>query len=181
MKLLSRIAIPLIALTSPALMACPEYLDHEMRRLSSKETINFCEAYSGKAMLIVNTASNCGYTPQFDGLEALHREYQDKGLVVIGFSSDDFFQEENDEGDVATVCYEKYDVSFPMMATSGVRGKDANPVFRGLGEAAGYPSWNFNKYVVDTQGNVVEHFGSNVGPDSQKLRGSIDAALASAD
>jgi glutathione peroxidase len=157
--------------------ACPEYLNHEMRKLGSKETINFCDAYEGKAMLIVNTASNCGYTPQFDGLEALHKEYADKGLVVLGFSSDDFFQEENDEKDAAAVCYDKYDVTFPVMATSAVRGSDANAVFRGLGEAKGYPRWNFNKYVVDGQGNVVEHFSSNVGPDSQELRDSIDSVL----
>ena len=169
------------SLSGTASASCPDFLNHSMRQLASTDTIQFCEAYEGKALLIVNTASYCGYTRQFEGLEQVHREYADQGLVVLGFSSDDFFQEENDEGDVAAVCYEKYDVSFPMMATSGVRGKDANPVFRGLGEAAGYPSWNFNKYVVDTQGNVVEHFGSNVGPDSQKLRGSIDAALASAD
>ena len=181
MNTFSRLTVLFAAAFSLAANACPDYLNNEMRKLSSNETVNFCDAYAGKAMLIVNTASNCGYTPQFDGLEALHREYGDKGLVVIGFSSDDFFQEENDEGDVAAVCYEKYDVSFPMMATSEVRGKGANPVFRGLGEAKGYPTWNFNKYVVDTQGNVVEHFGSNVGPDSQKLRGSLDAALASAE
>jgi glutathione peroxidase len=128
-------------------------------------------------MLIVNTASNCGYTPQFDGLEKLHQDYKDKGLVVIGFSSDAFFQEENDEGDVAKVCYEKYDVSFPMMATSQVRGDDANPVFKALGDAKGQPTWNFNKYLVDAEGNVLEHFSSNVAPDSAELRGAIDAVL----
>jgi glutathione peroxidase len=181
MKTFSRVTVLFAAAFSLAANACPEYLNNEMRKLSSKETVNFCDAYAGKAMLIVNTASNCGSTPQFDGLEALHREYESKGLVVLGFSSDDFFQEENDEGDVAAVCYEKYDVSFPMIATSEVRGKGANPVFKGLGEAKGYPTWNFNKYVVDTQGNVVEHFGSNVGPDSQKLRGTLDAALAIAE
>ena len=111
---------------SSGAVACPEFLDAEMRKLSSKETINFCESYAGKPMLIVNTASNCGYTPQFSGLESLHQEYKDKGLVVVGFSSDDFFQEENDEADAATVCFEKYDVSFPVMATTSVRGRDAN-------------------------------------------------------
>lgn len=167
-----------IMLSSQLTMAsCPDYLDQSMRKLGSKETINFCEAYAGKPMLIVNTASNCGYTPQFEGLEALHKEYADKGLVVIGFSSDDFFQEENDEKDAAAVCFEKYDVTFPVMATSEVRGKGANPVFKGLGEAKGYPSWNFNKYVVDGQGNVVEHFSSNVGPESDKLRRTIDSVL----
>jgi len=162
---------------STSVLACPEYLNQSMRKLASKEVINFCEAFAGKPILIVNTASNCGYTPQFEGLEALHKEYQSKGLVVIGFSSDSFFQEKNEEGDAAEVCYEKYDVSFPVMATSDVKGGDANPVFKGLGEAKGYPSWNFNKYVVDAEGNVVEHFGSNVGPDDQKLRSTLDAVL----
>lgn len=164
-------------LASAAASACPEYLNHSMRKLASKETINFCEAYEGKPMLIVNTASNCGYTPQFEGLEALHKAYAAKGLVVIGFSSDDFFQEENDEGDAAKVCFEKYDVSFPVMATSAVRGSDVNPVFKGLGDAKGYPSWNFNKYLVDAQGNVVEHFSSNVGPQSTELLKAIDGVL----
>ena len=155
-------------------LACPEFLDTEMRKLSSKETINFCESYAGKPMLIVNTASNCGYTPQFSGLESLHQEYKDKGLVVVGFSSDDFFQEENDEADAATVCFEKYDVSFPVMATTSVRGRNANPVFKGLGEAQGYPRWNFNKYVVSAEGEVVAKFGSSVGPDSDELLNLID-------
>ena len=154
--------------------ACPEFLDTEMRKLGSRERINFCESYAGKPMLIVNTASNCGYTPQFSGLEALHQEYKDKGLVVVGFSSDDFFQEENDEADAATVCFEKYDVSFPVMATTSVRGRNANPVFKGLGKAQGYPRWNFNKYVVSRDGEVVAKFGSSVGPDSDELRNLID-------
>jgi glutathione peroxidase len=93
---------------------------------------------------------------------------------VVGFSSDDFFQEENDEADAATVCFEKYDVSFPVMATTSVRGRDANPVFKGLGEAQGYPRWNFNKYVVSGDGKVVAKFGSGVGPDSDELRNLID-------
>ena len=168
--------IPLIAGLglSSGTIACPEFLDTEMRKLSSKETINFCESYAGKPMLIVNTASNCGSTPQFAGLESLHQEYKGKGLVVVGFSSDDFFQEENDEADAATVCFEKYDVSFPVMATTSVRGRNANPVFKGLGAAQGYPRWNFNKYVVSADGEVVAKFGSSVGPDSNELRNLID-------
>jgi glutathione peroxidase len=172
-------AIALVATLglSSGAFACPEFLDTEMRKLSSKETINFCESYAGKPMLIVNTASNCGYTPQFTGLESLHQEYKDKGLAVLGFSSDDFFQEENDEADAATVCFEKYDVSFPVMATSSVRGRDANPVFKGLGEAKGYPRWNFNKYLVSAEGEVVAKFGSGVGPESSELRNRIDEVI----
>ena len=166
--------LPAAAVISGPAAACPDYLNTEMRKLSSKETINFCESYSGKPMLIVNTASDCGYTPQFSGLETLHQEYKDKGLVVLGFSSDDFFQEENDEADAETVCFEKYDVSFPVMATTSVRGRNANPVFKGLGEAQGYPRWNFNKYVVSGDGEVVAKFGSSVGPDSDELRNLID-------
>ena len=135
-------ALPLVS------AACPEFLDHSMRKLASKDSVQFCEAYEGKALLIVNTASYCGYTPQFESLEQVHQDYRERGLVVLGFSSDDFFQEDNDEGDAAEVCFEKYDVTFPVMATSAVRGSDANPVFKGLGEAAGYPKWNFNKYLV---------------------------------
>jgi len=169
------LAIGLIGLAASATaQACPDYLNTEMRKLSSKETINFCDSYAGKPMLIVNTASNCGYTPQFTGLEQLHQNYKDQGLVVVGFSSDDFFQEENDEADAATVCFEKYDVSFPVMATSSVRGRNANPVFKGLGEAQGYPKWNFNKYVVSAEGEVVAHFGSRVGPSSPELLTLID-------
>lgn len=159
--------------------SCPDFLNHSMRQLASTESIQFCEAYEGKALLIVNTASYCGYTPQFEGLEAVHQKYQNDGLVVLGFSSDDFFQEDNDEGDAAEVCFEKYEVSFPVLATSAVRGNNANPVFKGLGEAAGYPRWNFNKYVVSSDGEIVGHFSSGVKPDSEELQTAIRAALPS--
>ena len=169
-----------LGLVSSLAQACPDYLNHSMRRLASTEQIQFCEAYSGKVLLVVNTASYCGYTRQFAGLETLHQEYRDQGLVVLGFSSDDFFQEDNDEGDAAEVCFEKYAVSYPVMATSEVRGDDANPVFKGLGDAAGYPRWNFNKYLVSKEGEVLEHFGSGTEPDSEELKAAVEAALASA-
>jgi glutathione peroxidase len=160
-------------------VACPDFLNHSMRALGSTERIQFCEAYEGKALLIVNTASYCGYTPQFEGLEQLHQTYENKGLAVLGFSSDDFWQEDNDEEDAADVCFEKYSVSFPVMATSAVKGKDANPIFRGLGEAAGYPRWNFNKYLVSPNGEVLAHFGSGVTPDSEEMTAAIEEALPS--
>ena len=168
----------LVAALSPAVSAsCPDFLNHSMRQLASTETIQFCEAYEGKALLIVNTASYCGYTSQFEGLEQIHQTYEDDGLVVLGFSSDDFFQEDNDEGDAAEVCFDKYEVSFPVIATSPVRGDDANPVFRGLGEAAGYPRWNFNKYLVTPAGDVLGHFSSGVKPDSEEMRTAIESVL----
>ena len=165
------LAIGLIGLaTSAAAQACPDYLNTEMRKLASKDTINFCESYAGQPMLIVNTASNCGYTPQFTGLEQLHQDFKERGLVVVGFSSDDFFdQEEDDEADAASVCYDKYSVTFPVMATTSVKKGKANPVFEGLGQAQGYPKWNFNKYVVAADGEVLAHFGSRTGPDSPEL------------
>ena len=100
----------LSALFSHAVFAsCPDFLNHSMRKLASTEEVQFCEAYEGKALLIVNTASYCGYTSQFESLEKVHRAYADNGLVVLGFSSDDFFQEDNDEGDAAEVCFENGD------------------------------------------------------------------------
>ncbi len=179
-KLFTAVAFLFISSAPPLFAACPDFLNHSMRQLASTESIQFCDAYEGKALLIVNTASYCGYTPQFESLERVHREYAASGLVVIGFSSDDFFQEDNDEGDAAEICFEKYEVSFPVMATSAVRGGDANPVFQGLGSAAGFPSWNFNKYVVSGEGEVVGRFSSGVKPDSEELRTAIQAALPKA-
>ena len=161
--------------------ACPEFLDVEMRKLGSRDQINFCETYSGKTLLIVNTASNCGYAHQFTELERLHQRYKEEDLAVIGFSSDDFFQEEDDEGDAATVCYDKYKVTFPVMATTSVRGKNANQVFRALGEAKGYPSWNFNKYLVGADGDIHRRFKANISPDHPKLRRSLQSLLPTGD
>jgi glutathione peroxidase len=157
--------------------ACPDYLDHSMRKLHSREEVNFCQAFAGQPMLIVNTASHCGYTPQFSGLEALYKKYQDKGLVVIGFASDDFRQEAGDEASAANVCYVNYGVTFTMIAPSHVKGTDANPVFRALNSQSQAPGWNFNKYLLDASGKVVQHFGSNTRPDSKALQTAIESVL----
>ena len=166
-----------VSFFSLASAACPDYLNTEMRKLGSKEVINFCEAYPDRPLFIVNTASNCGYTHQLSGLEQLHQKYEAKGLVVLGFSSDDFFQEEDNEEDAAEVCFGKYEVTFPVMATSSVRGDTANPVFKALGEAKGYPRWNFSKYVVSADGEVVAKFRSDVSPDSPKVRATLASVL----
>jgi glutathione peroxidase len=162
---------------SSASASCPEFLDQNLRKLHSKETVNLCEVSAGKPMLIVNTASHCGYTPQFKGLEAVYEKYRERGLQVIGFASDDFRQEANDEEKAAEVCYVNYGVTFTMIAPTHVRGEQANPVFRKLAKETQAPSWNFNKYLVDRTGEVVMHFGSNTSPDSPELQQAIEQLL----
>lgn len=163
--------------TAASAAECPAAFDVDFRKLHSDETLNLCKEFAGRPMLIVNTASSCGFTPQFKGLEALYQEYKDKGLVVVGFPSGDFRQEARTEEGTAEVCYAKYGVSFPMLAPSPVKGDNANPVFLELAKQSEAPGWNFNKYVVDRNGHVVEHFGSFVGPQSDTLRETLDSVL----
>jgi len=163
--------------TSTTAASCPDYLNQELRKLHSKEVVNLCEVSAGKPILIVNTASHCGYTPQFEELEQVYEKYRERGLQVVGFASDDFRQEGKDEEKAAKVCYVNYGVTFIMIAPSHVRGADANPVFRELAKETQAPSWNFNKYLVDSSGKVVEHFSSNTNPDSQQLQQAIERLL----
>jgi glutathione peroxidase len=170
-------AVALSLVSCAVVAACPEYLDHSMRKLHSKEEVNFCQAFADRPLLIVNTASHCGYTPQFKGLEELYQKFRDQGLAVIGFASNDFRQEADDEASTAQVCYVNYGVTFTMLAPSHVRGPEANPVFRGLNKQAEAPQWNFNKYLVDRSGRVVRHFGSNISPDNDALQAAIQSLL----
>lgn len=157
--------------------ACPAFLDVTMRKLHSSEQVDLCQLTKDKTVLAVNTASNCGFTPQFKALEKLHKEYQSKGLVIIGFPSDDFFQEENDEKDTAKVCFVNYGVTFTMLQTSEVRGKGANTVFKHLGNQTTSPKWNFYKYLISNNGKDIRHFNSRVTPDSSEFIQAIEAAL----
>ena len=156
---------------------CPAFLDHEQRRLHSGETVNLCEIAAGKPLLIVNTASRCGYTGQFEGLEALHKRYSDEGLVVVGFASDDFQQEADTEEEAATVCYKNFGVTFTMIAPGPITGENANPVFRELNRQSQAPRWTFTKYVVDAEGNVVSTFPSRITPEDPELIKAVETVL----
>lgn len=156
---------------------CPPLLNQSMIKLRSSESINFCQAFKNKVILAVNTASNCGFTPQFKGLEALYKKYKDAGLVVLGFPSDDFKQEFADAEKTATMCYRNYGVSFPMFATGPVSGSDANPFFKQLSNMSDTrPKWNFYKYLINRKGDKVEAFNSLTEP--QALESAIVKLLA---
>jgi len=151
--------------------------DHDLRRLHSEEVVNLRQRLAGHPLLVVNTASHCGFTGQFKGLEAVYRRYRDGGLRVVGFPSDDFRQEAADEGAAAKVCFVNYGVTFDMFAPIHVRGPDAHPVFRELARQAQAPRWNFHKYVIDRTGRVVATFPSQVEPDSAEVRAAIEGVL----
>ncbi len=176
--ILSSVALIMAATLSPTTQAseCSDFTNVEVRKLRSDKTIDLCQ-FKGKPLLIVNTASNCGFTPQFEGLEAIHQKYKDQGLVVLGFPSDDFFQEEDDEKDTAKVCYINYGVTFNMMAPVAVRGDDAHPVFKHLAAETSSPKWNFFKYLVNKDRTEVVRFNSRVKPDSPELMKAIEGVL----
>lgn len=163
--------------SAQAQAACAEWLDHEVPKLNSEEVVDLCEEIGDRPVLLVNTASYCGFTYQFTGLENLYQRFKDRGLVVVGFPSDDFNQEDDDASKTAEVCYVNHGVTFTMTDVIKVKGSEAHPVFAHLGQSSGEPGWNFNKYLVDARGNVVEHFDSRVEPDSERLIGAIEEVL----
>lgn len=160
--------------------AAGELLDHSYRRLASKESVHLKAAYAGQVLLVVNTASKCGFTPQYEGLEAMHAKYQERGFAVLGFPSNDFMgQEPGSEEEIAEFCTLTYGVKFPMFEKVQVRGKDATPLYRELAKATGEaPGWNFHKYLIDRQGKVVASFGSRTRPDDPKLVEAVEKLLA---
>jgi len=163
------------AAAAPA--SCPAVLKHTFKRLQDEAPQDLCQ-YAGKVVLVVNTASYCGFTPQYQGLEALYAKYAARGLVVLGFPSNDFKQESSDAKKIADLCYNTYGVKFPMFASSVVSGADANPLYAELIKATGnQPKWNFNKYLIDRNGKVVEYFPSKVTPQDPALVSKIEQAL----
>ena len=164
---------------SAAPAACPALLQQSFNRLQDEKPQALCQ-YSGKVLLVVNTASYCGFTSQYQGLEALHAKYAARGLVVLGFPSNDFGkQEPGNSAEIADFCFNTYGVRFPMFMKSSVAGKAANPLFASLARATGKsPAWNFHKYLVDRQGRPVASFASEVSPSDASLVATIEKALA---
>jgi glutathione peroxidase len=157
---------------------CSATLDFSLRPLAQEQPQSLCEAYKGQVLLVVNTASQCGFTPQYKGLEALYKRYQKRGLVVIGFPSNDFAQEPGSEQEIVRFCRLTYDVAFPMFEKIRVSGEGAHPFYQKLAaQGGGYPRWNFYKYLVDRDGQVTAQFPSQVRPDDPQLITAIEALL----
>jgi glutathione peroxidase len=153
-------------------------LSRSFNRLQDEAPQNLCQ-YAGKAILVVNTASFCGFTKQYEGLEALYRDYKGKGLVVLGFPSNDFGkQEPGSDKEIADFCTNTYAVKFPMFSKSTVVGSGRNPLYTDLAKATGQsPQWNFHKYLIDRSGKVVQSFDSDVTPQSKQLVSAIEKVL----
>jgi glutathione peroxidase len=171
------LVLSLISFSSLA-SQCPDILKGEQRLLNSTDTVNLCNEFKGQTLLVVNTASQCGFTSQFDDLEKLYQQYKDQNFVVVGFPSNDFRQDKGTEEQTAKVCYLDYGVTFPMMARSSVKGSGANPVFEKISKQAGVePRWNFYKFLVNKNGEVVATFPSSTNPMDSKLRSVIEQQL----
>jgi glutathione peroxidase len=165
------------AAAAPA--ACPALLQHTMTRLQDDAPQPLCQ-FAGKVLLVVNTASHCGYTPQYEGLEALHKRYAAQGLVVLGFPSNDFgAQEPGDAKAIAETCFNVYGVRFPMFNKITVVGPNVHPLYAALVRAgAQAPKWNFHKVLVDRQGRVVTSFASDVAPQDRRVAAAVEKQLA---
>ena len=158
--------------------SCPATLQHSFPRLQDEKPQSLCQ-YSGKVVLIVNTASYCGFTGQYKGLEALYARYKDRGLVVLGFPSNDFSQETGSNQQIADFCENTFGVKFPMFAKSSVKGPEASPLYQQLAQLSGTaPRWNFHKYLLGRDGKLVDNYSSLTGPDNKGLVRAIEQQLA---
>jgi glutathione peroxidase len=164
-------------ITAPVVDGCPVTLNHRVRMLNEDKQVNLCQQYKGKVVLIVNTASKCAFTGQYEDLENLYAKYKDQGLVVLGFPSNDFaHQEPGSEKEVQTFCRLTYGVKFPMFAKTHVKKDNADPLYQTLGKLTGtYPKWNFYKYLLDRKGNIAAVSWSLTNP--RILRKTIERLL----
>jgi glutathione peroxidase len=166
--------LTLVALLSccQAYAACPPLLDRTITTLQG-DKVDLCR-YAGKPILVVNTASKCGYTSQFEKLEGMYGKYKEQGLLVIGFPSNDFRQELSSNGEIEQFCKLTYKVKFPMSQPSSVTGSQANAFFRALAQSSGAePEWNFHKYLIAPDGKTVYSFATPVEPDSPEIMGKV--------
>ncbi|HEU4843720.1 MAG TPA: glutathione peroxidase [Burkholderiaceae bacterium] len=170
---------PATATPPAAAGSCPAILKQTFNRLQDDTPQDLCQ-YAGKVVLVVNTASYCGYTNQYEGLEAMYAKYGPKGLVVLGFPSNDFGkQEPGNSKEIADFCYNTYGVKFPMFAKSAVHGDHPNPLYVNLIKITGKaPAWNFHKYLIDRNGKVVDSYPSKVTPTDKQLVSAVEHALA---
>ena len=150
---------------------CSDLLDVNVRTLDNETVVNLCDQYQGKVLLVVNTASKCAYTDQYESLEKLYREYRDAGLVVLGFPSNDFGQQEpGTEKQIKDFCRMTYGVEFPMFSKTRVTRHNADPLYRQLAQVSGvYPQWNFHKYLIDRNGKLVANYRSAIDPYDKSI------------
>jgi glutathione peroxidase len=171
------LGLPSLA-TAAVPAGCPALLNHTFPRLQDEKPQDLCQ-YAGRVLLVVNTASYCGFTPQYQGLEQLHARYSARGLSVLGFPSNDFAQESGSNKEIADFCENTFGVKFPMFGKSAVRGADANPLFRELAARTGKaPLWNFYKYLVGRDGKVVAAYSSLTRPDDPDFVKALEQQLA---
>ena len=173
------IAAGLFSALPAAAASCPALLDHSFPRLQDSAPQSLCQ-YQGKVILVVNTASFCGFTGQYEGLEAVYDKYKDRGLVVVGFPSNDFGdQEPGSNKEIADFCRMTYGIKFPMMAKTDIAAPKTHAFFKQLIAKSGTaPKWNFHKYLIDRCGNTVESFSTLTAPDSRSLIAQIARRLA---
>ncbi|MDM3869752.1 glutathione peroxidase [Porticoccus sp. W117] len=180
--MLNRLLIMLLlSVSAVAAFAEPKLLDIDVRTLAGDKTVNLAETYNGNVVLVVNVASKCGYTYQYEQLEATYQKYRDQGLVILGFPSNDFKgQEPGSEEEIAQFCRLTYGVQFPMFEKMSVKeGGDVHPLYQRLADQKGYPKWNFFKYLIGRDGKLIEMYNSKVEPNSEELVVAIKKALAS--
>jgi glutathione peroxidase len=173
------IAAGLFAALPATASTCPPLLDHSFPRLQDSAPQSLCQ-YRGKVILVVNTASFCGFTGQYEGLEAVYDKYKGRGLVVIGFPSNDFGEQEpGSSKEIADFCRTTYGIKFPMMAKTDIAAPKTHAFYKQLiAKSGAAPKWNFHKYLIDRRGNTVESFNTLTAPDSSNLIAQIERRLA---
>ncbi|MDV3468357.1 glutathione peroxidase [Stenotrophomonas sp. C3(2023)] len=173
-----------LLLAAGVLLAVPAFatdlLDVSYRPLAGKEPVNLEQRYRGQVLLVVNTASKCGFTPQYEGLEKLNQDLKNRGFAVLGFPSNDFKgQDPGSEQEIQEFCTLTYGVKFPMFEKVHVIGAQATPLYQRLTAASGVaPAWNFHKYLIGRDGRLIAQFPSRVTPDDPQLKAAIERALA---